>query len=228
MHIVCFDLDDTLYKEVDYLKSAYMEIAAYAVSHCEDSVVSHSLLANGAYNEMYAAYKRGENAFERLNEYLKKDICLGEYLKIYREHRPNIKLSEGVVSTLDVLKDKGDIIGIITDGRSVQQRNKIDALGIYKWIFDENIVISEEFGSEKPNISNYQYFMNKYPKCRDFAYVGDNPIKDFIAPNSLGWATFCLEDDGRNIHSQSMKQLNPSYWPAFKIKSLRDLMRFYR
>ena len=66
----------------------------------------------------------------------------------------------------------------------------------------EDIVISEEFGSEKPALSNYAYFMERYPECQDFTYVGDNPRKDFIAPNALGWMTICLKDDGRNIHRQ--------------------------
>ena len=32
--VICFDLDDTLYKEIDYLKSAYKEIAVW-VGHPE-------------------------------------------------------------------------------------------------------------------------------------------------------------------------------------------------
>ena len=32
--VVCFDLDDTLYKEIDYVQSAFNEIAAF-VGHSE-------------------------------------------------------------------------------------------------------------------------------------------------------------------------------------------------
>ena len=35
MRVVCFDLDDTLYKEIDFLESAYKDIAEYAVGECE-------------------------------------------------------------------------------------------------------------------------------------------------------------------------------------------------
>ena len=34
MRVICFDLDDTLYKEIDYLKSAYREIAGYTTEYC--------------------------------------------------------------------------------------------------------------------------------------------------------------------------------------------------
>lgn len=104
-------------------------------------------------------------------------------------------------------------IGLITDGRSVQQRNKIEVLGLKRWIDEEDIVISEEFGSEKPALENYAYFMKRYLKCHDFTYVGDNLKKDFIAPNSLGWMTVCLKDDGRNIHKQNTKEIDEDMEP---------------
>lgn len=47
MKVVCFDLDDTLYKEIDYLKSAYREIASYAADYCRgcsDSPIILSLI----------------------------------------------------------------------------------------------------------------------------------------------------------------------------------------
>lgn len=214
MKVVCFDLDDTLYKEIDYLKSAYREIAAYAAEHCHGCSDTPMILAAKAYDAMLAAYLNGENAFEHLNSFLGIDLPISEYLQIYRNHKPEISLSEDVEQTLDTLKANGCIIGLITDGRSAQQRNKIAALGLSRWIANEDIVISEEFGSEKPSPANYEYFMKRYPECSDFTYVGDNLQKDFIAPNALGWITVCLLDDGRNVHKQDF-----SYVPQCKMST---------
>ena len=75
------------------------------------------------------------------------------------------------------------------------------ALGLERFFTDENIIISEEFGTAKPSERNYSYFMDKYPGA-GFYYVGDNLGKDFIAPNRLGWTSICLLDNGSNIHSQ--------------------------
>ena len=58
------------------------------------------------------------------------------------------------------LRRKNIRLGIISDGRSRTQRNKLRALGL-DWI--EDVVISEEFGSEKPCEANYLYFEKKYP-----------------------------------------------------------------
>ena len=224
MRVICFDLDDTLCKEIDYLKSAYREIAEYAAEHCHGCSDPVSVLAHKAYETMLAAYQEGQNAFGVLNSFLGLDLPVGDYLYIYRNHKPKIALCEDAVRTLDALKAEGVRIGLITDGRSVQQRNKIVSLGLGRWIENADIVISEEFGSEKPALENYAYFMKRYPECHDFTYIGDNPRKDFIAPNALGWATVCLKDDGRNIHRQDLPSIPAQALPRKTIKSLKELI----
>ena len=220
MKVICFDLDDTLCKEIDYLKSAYREIAEYAAEHCRGYRDPVSVLAHKAYDVMLAAYQEGQNAFDVLNSFLGLDLPIADYLYIYRNHKPKIALCEDVVRTLDALKAEGVRIGLITDGRSVQQRNKIMALGLDRWIDDADIVVSEEIGSEKPALANYEYFMKRYPGCSDFTYVGDNPDKDFIAPNTLGWETICLRDDGRNIHKQDFSVVSNEAMPNKMVMNI--------
>lgn len=219
MKVICFDLDDTLYKEIDYLKSAYREIAQYAAEQCTGCSDSVNILAIKAYNRMLDAYREGLNAFEELNLFLGLELPISDYLYIYHHHKPKIALPEDAVRTLDALKAEGVRIGLITDGRSVQQRNKIEALGLSRWIDEKDMVISEEFGSEKPALANYEFFMKRYPECHDFTYVGDNLKKDFIAPNTLGWHTICLKDDGRNIHRQEVDDIEEGIMPKRWIYS---------
>ena len=222
MKVVCFDLDDTLYKEIDYLQSAYKEIASYASEHCCGSSNSSKGLSAKAYDAMLTAFQKGENAFARLNRFLGLDLPTSEYLQLYRNHKPNISLSKETIQALNMLKEIDCIIGLITDGRSVQQRNKIEALELSRWIADDDIVISEEFGSEKPSPSNYEYFMKRYSSCNDFTYVGDNIRKDFVAPNALGWTTICLQDDGRNIHKQTTNTRDVRYHPKLWVSDFKS------
>ena len=223
MKVVCFDLDDTLYKEIDYLKSAYREIASYAADYCRGCSDSPIILSVKAYEAMLLAYKEGQNAFERLNAFLGINLPISQYLQIYRMHKPNIRLSKSAVSALNSLKSPECIIGLITDGRSVQQRNKVEALDLNRWIIEEDVLISEEFGSEKPTPANYEYFMKRYPESDEFMYVGDNLKKDFIAPNALGWQTVCLKDDGRNIHKQDFTSVSTKAMPKMIIEDLKSL-----
>ena len=208
-YVISFDLDDTLYKELDYLKSAYKEIAE-SVGHPE------------AADQMLDWYQAGENAFKKLIETYNLTVGIADLLKIYREHFPDIHLDEGVKEYLVRLKEDGVRLGLISDGRSLTQRNKIKALGL-EGFFDIEI-ISEEFGSEKPCLKNYQAVMDKFPGRKVFVYVGDNTAKDFVAPNQLGWRTVCLAQDKRNIHRLDMS-LGKEYMPQRVITNLEDIIK---
>jgi putative hydrolase of the HAD superfamily len=63
--------------------------------------------------------------------------------------------------------------------------------------------------------------MASYPSCT-YYYIGDNPAKDFVAPNRLGWNTVCLLDDGRNIHPQDFS-LSSQMLPQHRISQLSEI-----
>ncbi len=211
--VIVFDLDDTLYYEIDYLKSAFKEIS-------EMFCYNHS--SSDIYEKMLDIYSNKGDAFrfavDNMKEHIDKDVLID----IYRNHYPAISLAEDVISTLDNLKKENHIIGIITDGRSVTQRNKIKSLDLHRWISDDNIIISGEFGSEKPCVSNYEYFEKKYPG-NEYYYIGDNIRKDFIAPKKLGWKSFCLIDRGWNIHKQTGDEIS-SITGLLTLKDLYGLL----
>lgn len=207
------DLDDTLYAELDYLISAYR----FIVSQLEISTNSGSDL----YEEMFYLFENGQNVFEFLlkkYKFLSKD----QLLYWYRFHYPQIVLFDGVLECLNFLK-KEYKFAIVTDGRSVTQRNKIKALGIES-LLDE-VVISEEIGTEKPHINNFS-LIEKSLGCKSYVYVADNLKKDFITPNYLGWNTICLLDQGNNIHKQdfSIYEIGSSFLPKKVVYSWYDIL----
>jgi putative hydrolase of the HAD superfamily len=213
---VIFDLDDTLYKEIDYLKSAYKEIALIIAEKSSDSIIAKNI-----YKDLCAFYSQKKDAFsEVIKKYALKNILKEELLNIYRNHYPSIKLDIENENILKELKIKGYKLGLITDGRSIQQRNKMKALDIEKYF--EYILISEEFGSEKPNSANFNHFVDLLGES-SFFYVADNVSKDFIAPNKMGWKTICLLDNGKNIHKQNF-EISEAYIPHFKIQNLKEIL----
>lgn len=198
---IVFDLDDTLYYELDFLRSAYREIAEILSKEYADEL----------HQKMLLMYENKKDVFEFLS--LEYDFPKESLLNIYREHFPNIVLRKGVKEILDLLKHKEIKMGLLTDGRSLTQGNKIKALDIENY-FDK-IIISEEFGSEKPDEKNYKAFLEQ---GFDYSYVADNPKKDFVTPNLLGWETIMIEDnEGKRIH-QIPDNLE-STWIAQKILS---------
>ena len=201
-----FDLDDTLLYELDYLKSAYHEIA-------------RTIGETGLYDEMMALYHEGQDVFGMIEN--KHKISKNLLLHSYRVHFPTLSLKEDAAAIIREIKKKGHLLGLISDGRSIAQRNKLKALGLES-SFDK-IVISEEIGSEKPSLQNFEVFITS--DITTYYYIGDNLKKDFITPTKLGWTTFCLRDKGFNIHPQSFAY-PPTHLPTYRIDNLLELMPF--
>ena len=205
-----FDLDDTLYNEIDYLKSAYRFISEGVVGENNESL----------YQEMLKIYFSGGNTFEFiLNKYTEKNLTLEKLLYLYRNHHPDILLREGVLEILKEMKNRNAITGIITDGRSITQRNKIKALGLENVI--DTLIISEEFGCEKPSSALYESLMIN-PSCRQYYYFGNNLNKDFISPKKLGW--FCIGIlNSNNIRNQNISEFSDDFIPHVFIKSMVEI-----
>jgi putative hydrolase of the HAD superfamily len=209
-YVFVFDLDDTLYKEIDFLKSAYNYIASYIDKDNSDSL----------YLKMLEDYYSGENVFKVISQSYPQ-YSIDMLLELYRGHYPDITLDSDTTSTLSYLKSYGKT-GLITDGRSLTQRNKLKALGIEDY-FDK-ILISEEMGYSKPDIRLFQHFY-EYDACTYF-YIANDTNNDFLGPNILGWKTVCLMDNDKiNILEQNFN-LEKEYLPTYKINNIIDLKKF--
>ena len=205
---VAFDLDDTLYKEEDFVKSGYHAVA-------------ESIGSKEAYMVMINAYLTGKNPFDAVTREIHTEMSDKKMLTIYRQHFPNISLDSKTANILQLLKDNGFHLSLITDGRSLTQRNKIKALGLTDY-FDENIYISEEQGCDKLSPNSFAAVQNKFSSDKEYWYIGDNLAKDFFHPNKMGWKTICIKDSGNNIHSQNVT-VDKEYRPQIYINSIDEL-----
>ncbi len=198
--VVVFDLDDTLYDEADFVLSGIDAILPMLEG-------IERLDMHECRRLMYEAVERHQNHYSALENYLtrlgvRKQVDMGCIVSALRNHHPvNLMLRPGIRHTLDWLYNCGVTLGLLTDGRSVTQRHKIEALGIAHYFDPAAIRISGETGKDKSDASAYLWFMQRYP-ARQYIYIGDNPAKDFIYPNRMGWLTICIADRGHNIHPQ--------------------------
>jgi len=206
--VVVFDLDDTLYPEADYVTSGIRHVCAQI----------HSLYGKDIYTDVNSALE----ANPKVDWLAFACECAGlpntardSLLWNYRLHEPTIALPAGVKSTLRILGANATL-AILSDGRSVTQRLKIKALGLSHL----PVYISQDFGSEKPDSLRFKQIILDFPD-RNYVYVGDNPSKDFVAPNSLGWLTIGLRGDGRNIHQVDTNDLEECYLPKLWVNSPR-------
>ena len=188
---VVFDMDDTLYAEVDYCKSGFRAVA--------DWLVKNGVEPNGEqiYESLWQVFCSGNHtttfnkALENLNiDY--DDGLIGNLIKIYREHYPEISLPDESRAVLENLCAQYKM-ALVTDGFLPAQELKVDALGIKKYF--ECIVYTERLGREywKPSPAGFEKVLEYYKMTgADCVYIGDNPAKDFIAPNKLGFMTVQL------------------------------------
>ena len=169
---VIFDLDDTLYSEKEYVKSGYKVVSDY--------------LGGGYEEKLWSYFEAGKPAIDELLDELGRKDEKTEVLEVYRSHKPNIHLYPGVAETIEELKSKGIKVGIITDGRPEGQRNKLEALGLSL----DDVIITDELGGiqfRKPCDIAFRIMMTRWRlNPADIVYVGDNPAKDFQAPQQLG------------------------------------------
>lgn len=206
--VIVFDLDDTLYNEMDYLRSAYISIAKNLDQGNWQSLFS----------KMFSLFRSKEDVFEFVSQ--KYGFEKSELIATYRSHKPELHLFDGVLSIIKRIKEKNGKIGIITDGRKITQRVKLDALGITSMV--DKIIISEEIGSEKPEERNYLLIEEAFPN-HSYLYMADNLRKDFISPNKLEWNSIGLVDNGLNMHYDSHLYYTENCSPKNFVTSFKEI-----
>ncbi len=201
-HVVAFDLDDTLVAEALFIKSGIRHIAR-RLHECLPSLEAHRITA-----VMDEAMMRRHNHYSALELLLgQKDMArlidMKEVVAEFRGHVPDhdiYHLPPSIRALLSKLKDEGHHLALITDGRSLTQRNKIMAAGLNEFFPDEDILISEETGHDKLAPDNFMALMRRYPDAIAFHYVGDNPAKDFVQPSLLGWHSHQVRPFPLTVH----------------------------
>lgn len=206
--VVVFDLDDTLFNELDYLKSAFKAIAQRLEPKAWKPLYAY----------MFSLYRSKENVFTSIAD--KYQLNTHDLINWYRFHQPNIQIFDGAFQILSQIKERGGRLALLSDGRVNTQMAKVEALGIAH-LFDQ-IVISEALGTEKPHVNNFQT-IEDISKGQQYYYIADNFKKDFVTPNSKGWCTIGLVDNGMNIHYQHHEFYDPKYLPQYFIISLTEL-----
>jgi len=202
---VVFDMDDTLYDEIEYCESGFKAVAEFLAGK------SKMPDAGQIFNALWTQFTAGnrQKTFNTALDELKityDDNFIKQLINIYRDHDPQISLPQESEDVLRRLAEKYTL-ALLTDGFLPAQQLKVGALGIEK--FFKCIIYNEQFGREswKPSPAGFQKIidiLNANPQTT--CYIGDNEKKDFIAPNRLGFFTVQLIRPARlhtKLHPES-------------------------
>ena len=95
-------------------------------------------------------------------------------------------------------------MGVITNGPAQHQWDKVQALGLTKWIPRQNILVSGEAGAAKPDRKIFDLAVCKMGLDRTEAYyIGDSPANDIVGAANAGWRTIWF--NRRNKKAFSIK-----------------------
>lgn len=196
LHVV-FDLDDTLYPERQFAVSGFRAAARWASATFSIPDVSDEMIAMldaGLLGRIFPTILE-RHAPGHTPEHVKA------FHHAYRTCDPDLALFEDARTALAHYEAQGPI-GLITDGTHTMQQRKVRALALEPRF--AHIVYTDALGPDrayfKPHPRPFEVMIAALGGPGDrFAYVGDNPRKDFLAPNALGWTTVQVLRDG-GIH----------------------------
>jgi len=194
---VIFDLDDTLYDEIEYCKSGLDAVAEFLANRSE-SISANSTTVQADVKRisevLWEQFNTGNRtrtfnaALDELDISYDDELIL-ELIEMYRQHKPKISLPPDSRDALQKLSTKYTL-ALLTDGFLPAQQLKVQALGIEKYF--KFIVYTEQLGREcwKPSPVGFKKILQSLEtRPENTVYIADNEKKDFIAPNKLGFAT---------------------------------------
>ena len=216
---VVFDLDDTLYDEVEYCRSGFAYVSEFLAGLPQHPPANH------IFDALWKQFTAG-NHTKTFNAALDDlaiawdENLIGKLIKLYRSQPPKITLPPQSRDVLSRLSGKYTL-ALLTDGFLPAQQLKVQALGIEKYF--KCIIYTEQLGREfwKPSPAGFEKLMeNLNAKPESMVYVADNQMKDFIAPNSLGFVTIQIIRPAR-LHSESSQE--PGAAAQYTIRQISQL-----
>ncbi len=219
MKAFVFDLDDTLYPEIEFVKSGFQVVAGYLGDR-------YGYNAKELQSKLASILKRDgrgkvfNTLLEELGLYSEANLLL--LIHLYRTHKPNINLYKDVLLTIERLKNLGTNFAIVTDGMASVQRNKLASLRLSNYF--DILFCTDELGRKywKPSTISFEVVLKLLDIRPDEAvYIGDNVAKDFLGPNSLGMHT--IQVIRQKEYKENKNNISSSYFANFKINNLKDV-----
>ena len=115
-------------------------------------------------------------------------------------------------------------MGIITDGTATVQHNKVKTLDLDK-LFDV-IICTEDIGIEycKPSVVPFEIMLKLLDtEPHDAVYIGDNVLKDFFGPNTIGMKTVNVTRAGVRDYIVGSPP-NKTYLAKHQVGHLKDVL----
>lgn len=174
-----FDMDGTLYDELDFIQQVYGEINNRLIG--DNDILSFMLMRWMTKGSSYPYIF--DETFDRIEkkDFLREDF-IQNALSIYRNYRPKLQISFRNQLILSHLKKKYDLF-LVTDGNYELQQRKYQALQLSNFFLEQNVIFTGQFPME------YQKPDNKVLQLLDInlknaIFFGDRDKDQLFAESS--------------------------------------------
>ena len=221
---ILFDIDDTLFPSTEFAEKARrsaIEAIVHAGLDVEESVAMAELL--DVVKEFTSNYG---NHFDQLVVRLGASLRPGVHralvvaagVRAYHDTKADLQAFPDALRCIERLRHTDLLRGILTNGLTIKQAEKLVRLGLQDAFSPGALYISEDLGVAKPHRRIFTIAcdgMGVPPE--ETMYVGDNPVKDIDGAHEAGLIT-CLRR-GKGKHAAGVG----AFAPDFDVKSLDDL-----
>jgi len=222
---VFFDVDDTLYDTSGFAKLARKAALGVMID------AGLPLSSDKAYSLLKEIIKeKGSNYDKHFNVLTKRVfgeekpllIALG-MITYHNVKFALLRLFPNTMSTLIYLKKEGYHLGVISNGITIKQWEKLIRLGLHHF-FDE-VVTSQEAGVEKPDKKIFELALSRMQcKAENSIMVGDKFSEDILGALNVGMSTILINSKLNESEKEYIKKEGLKLDIIADIGELKDIL----
>jgi putative hydrolase of the HAD superfamily len=130
----------------------------------------------------------------------------------------NTSLMDDAENVLRKLRDAGLRLGIVTNGYSEVQHNKIKRHGLEPMV--DFVIVSEDAQSHKPDLQIYEHALERAGTAAEATiFVGDTPHTDIEGAINAGMISVLIDPEDKHTNGLPEHRV-----PQHRIKTLRELL----
>lgn len=210
MKAIIFDLDDTLYNQIQPFERAVRQFMDIPDELTEPLYIAFRFRAD----EVFEASVSGALSMKEMHSYRMKaafanmgirisDKTALEIQKVYAYNQGHLELTAGSQELFAFCQKKNLQIGLITNGPHLHQLKKIQALKLGQWIPEELTLTSGQVGMTKPNAGIFKLMENRLNlPAEELVYIGDSYENDVVGAKVAGWQAIWYNHRGRKVENQ--------------------------
>ena len=230
---VIFDVDETLYNMTQPFERAFKEIwqdkydidmyELYTASRIHSDRVFDQVMA-GTMTVDGAGVYRMQHAMRDFGFEITEEEAL-EFQHVYRKHQQHLDISKTMERILNLLKERGVSLAILTNGYTKHQIEKIRGMGLERWFSDDRIFVSDAVGYFKPDVRTFRAVEDALHLNREETwYIGDSIENDIEGAGAAGWHAILLN---RHHNDTSIIRHKPDYIVESEEELLDVLKTFF-